>query len=64
MERYLREVGLVRDTEKAMTFRQLDEALEWIEARLLGAELDRAENDRSPWSSMAWNICSAGSRAR
>ncbi len=48
MKRYLREVGLVRDTEKAMTFRQLDEALEWIEARLLGAELDRAENNEPP----------------
>jgi SulP family sulfate permease len=48
MKRYLREVGLVRDTEKALTFRQLDEALEWIEARLLGAELDRAEDNQPP----------------
>jgi SulP family sulfate permease len=48
MKRYLREVGLVRDTEKAMTFRQLDEALEWIETRLLDAELDRAEENEPP----------------
>ncbi len=48
MKRYLREVGLVRDTEKAMTFRQLDEAMEWIETRLLDAELDRAEENEPP----------------
>jgi len=35
MKRYLREVGLVQDTSKALAFRQLDEALEWVEARLL-----------------------------
>jgi SulP family sulfate permease len=39
MKRYLREVGLVRDTEKALAFRQLDEALEWIEVQLLSQEL-------------------------
>jgi SulP family sulfate permease len=48
MKRYLREVGLVRDTEKAMAFRQLDEALEWIEAELLRAELHFAEDDDPP----------------
>lgn len=37
MKRYLREVGLVRDTTKALAFRQLDEALEWVEAQLLSA---------------------------
>ncbi len=35
MKRYLREVGLVRDTAKALAFRQLDYALEWVEAQLL-----------------------------
>jgi SulP family sulfate permease len=35
MKRYLREVGLVRDTSKALAFRQLDEALEWVETQLL-----------------------------
>jgi SulP family sulfate permease len=39
MKRYLREVGLVRETEKALSFRQLDEALEWIEARYLGSDV-------------------------
>ncbi|NTV94743.1 MAG: SLC26A/SulP transporter family protein, partial [Thiobacillus sp.] len=38
MKRYLREVGLIRDTEKALAFQQLDEALEWVEAQLLNAE--------------------------
>jgi SulP family sulfate permease len=35
MKRYLREVGLVQDTSKALAFRQLDEALEWVETQLL-----------------------------
>lgn len=35
MKRYLRDVGLVRDSSKAMAFRQLDEALEWIETQVL-----------------------------
>ena len=35
MKRYLRQVGLVRDTTKALAFRQLDEALEWVETQLL-----------------------------
>jgi sulfate permease, SulP family len=48
MKRYLREVGLVRDTEKALAFRQLDEALEWIEAQLLGAELYFAADSDPP----------------
>ncbi len=48
MKRYLREVGLVRDTEKAMAFRQLDDALEWIEAKLLAAELYVSEDDTPP----------------
>jgi SulP family sulfate permease len=47
MKRYLREVGLIRDTSKALAFRQLDEALEWVEAQLLkdGAY---AVNDNDP----------------
>ncbi|MDD5298678.1 MAG: SulP family inorganic anion transporter [Rhodocyclaceae bacterium] len=48
MKRYLREVGLVRDTEKALAFRQLDEALEWIEARLLSAELFFGDDNEPP----------------
>lgn len=48
MKRYLREVGLVRDTEKALSFRQLDEALEWIEAQLLAAELYFADDHEPP----------------
>jgi SulP family sulfate permease len=48
MKRYLREVGLVRDTEKALSFRQLDEALEWIEAQLLAAELYSAGDHEPP----------------
>ncbi len=44
MKRYLREVGLVRDSEKAMAFRQLDDALEWIEVQLLSAELFFADD--------------------
>jgi SulP family sulfate permease len=35
MKRYLRQVGLVRDSEKALAFRQMDEALEWIEGQVL-----------------------------
>jgi len=38
MKRYLREVGLVRDTEKALAFRDLDQALEWIESQMLSTE--------------------------
>ncbi|MEY2631840.1 MAG: hypothetical protein RIR00_494 [Pseudomonadota bacterium] len=48
MKRYLREVGLVRDTEKALAFRQIDEALEWIEAQLLSQELNAAEDNEPP----------------
>jgi SulP family sulfate permease len=35
MKRFLKETGVVRPTEKAVAFRQLDEALEWIEAQEL-----------------------------
>lgn len=38
MKRYLREVGLIRDTGKALAFRQLDDALEWVEAQILASE--------------------------
>jgi SulP family sulfate permease len=47
MKRYLREVGLVRDTEKALAFRQLDEALEWVETQLLSSAAQlNTDNDR------------------
>lgn len=32
MKRYLKETGVVRPTNKAFAFRQLDEALEWVDA--------------------------------
>lgn len=48
MKRYLREVGLVRDTSKALAFRQLDEALEWIESELLKAASYVAEDNGPP----------------
>ena len=35
MKRFLKETGVVRPTNKAFAFRQLDEALEWIESRAL-----------------------------
>ncbi len=45
MKRYLREVGLVRDTANAMVFREQDEALEWIEAQFLSeASYDSEDN--------------------
>ena len=50
MKRYLREVGLVRDTAKALAFRQLDEALEWVEARILQAADFRSEDTDPPLS--------------
>ena len=36
MKRFLKETGVVRPTTKAVAFRHLDEALEWVEARKLG----------------------------
>lgn len=48
MKRYLREVGLLHDTQKALAFPQLDEALEWIEARLLGSESYFADDCEPP----------------
>ena len=48
MKRYLREVGLVRDTTKALAFRQLDEALEWVEAQLLSEASYVAEDTDPP----------------
>lgn len=35
MKRFLKETGVVRPTNKAFAFRQLDEALEWVEQREL-----------------------------
>ncbi len=48
MKRYLREVGLVRNTSKAMAFRQLDEALEWVEVQLLSEASYIAEDTDPP----------------
>ena len=38
MKRFLKETGVVRPTNKAFTFRQLDDALEWIEAQEHGTQ--------------------------
>ncbi|RAU23168.1 sulfate permease and related transporter [Paramagnetospirillum kuznetsovii] len=35
MKRFLKDTGVVRPTNKAFAFRQLDEALEWVEAQKL-----------------------------
>jgi SulP family sulfate permease len=35
MKRFLKDTGVVRPTNRAFAFRQLDEALEWVEARML-----------------------------
>ena len=35
MKRFLKETGVVRPTNKAFAFRGLDDALEWVEARVL-----------------------------
>jgi len=35
MKRFLKETGVVRPTNKAMAFRELDEALEWVESQRL-----------------------------
>ncbi len=48
MKRYLREVGLVRDTEKALAFRDLDQALEWIESQMLSTEPGLTPVDEAP----------------
>lgn len=48
MKRYLREVGLVRDTSKALAFRQLDQALEWVEAQVLTEESYVDGDDQPP----------------
>ena len=41
MKRFLKETGVVRPTNKAFAFRQLDEALEWVESQMM---LERAES--------------------
>lgn len=48
MKRYLREVGLLRASGRALAFRQLDEALEWIERQLLVAEAFPGDNEGLP----------------
>lgn len=40
MKRFLKETGVVRPTNKAFAFRQLDEALEWVEAQALAETHD------------------------
>lgn len=50
MKRYLRDVGLIRDTRKALAFRQLDEALEWVESRVLTEESCDHGDDGPPLS--------------
>ena len=48
MKRYLRDVGLLRASGRALAFRQLDEALEWIERQLLVAEAFPGDNEGPP----------------
>ncbi len=38
MKRFLKETGVVRPTNKAFAFRQMDDAIEWMEARELAGE--------------------------
>lgn len=47
MKCYLREVGLIRESEKALAFRQLDEAPEWIESQIISTEHE-VEADTEP----------------
>ena len=42
MKRFLKETGVVRPTNKAFAFRQLDEALEWVESQMLENSPDLA----------------------
>lgn len=42
MKRFLKDTGVVRPTDSAFTFRQLDEALEWIESQELAEQSTEA----------------------
>jgi len=46
MKRFLKETGVVRPSNKAVAFRQLEEALEWVEEQ----KLERGEPSESPES--------------
>ena len=48
MKRYLRDVGLLRESGRALAFRQLDQALEWIERQLLVAEACPIDDEGPP----------------
>lgn len=48
MKRYLRDVGLLRESGRALAFRQLDQALEWIEQQLLVAEACPSDDEGPP----------------
>ncbi|MDO8604986.1 MAG: SulP family inorganic anion transporter [Phaeospirillum sp.] len=43
MKRFLKDTGVVRPTNKAFAFRQLDEALEWVEAQVLQETADGSD---------------------
>ncbi|MDD3352826.1 SulP family inorganic anion transporter [Zoogloea sp.] len=47
MKRYLKDVGLLRDSTRALAFRQLDDALEWVEGQILRAA-DYTHEDLDP----------------
>jgi SulP family sulfate permease len=47
MKRFLKDTGVVRPTNSAFTFQQLDEALEWIEAQEMAARSEQP-NDGVP----------------
>jgi SulP family sulfate permease len=63
MKRFLKETGVVRPTNKAVAFRHLDEALEWVEARKLGlpapGEEALGEEERPPLALKEMRIFSA-----
>lgn len=46
MKRFLKETGVVRPTNKAFAFRQLDEALEWIDVQERAAAKDGSVENR------------------
>ena len=39
MKKFLKETGVVRQSDKALSFRQIDDALDWVEEQLIGGEV-------------------------
>ena len=55
MKRFLKDTGVVRPTNKAFAFRQLDEALEWVEEQERH-EAALREDDAEPMAMADWPI--------